>query len=1171
MRPSVLRAMLLLALSPYCALAERVEVGSFRRDAEVRLLESSEERILIEVLVGAFDMIPVVIDGETFHRVGLAGESRLFQGGHPDLPAIVRSVAIPNDGRMEISVLEAEFETFDGIRVAPSKGILDRAVDPSSVPYLFGETYDRDIWYPRDLARAGEPYILRDVRGLCVTALPFQYNSYLGTLRVYTRLVIEARLAGPGGGNEIVGIRRERTSGEFARIYDQHFLNFERTAFTPVGETGDMLILAHDPLLADLAPLAEWKNRMGIKTTMVGVSSVGVDSISVRDFIQAFYDSTNLAFVLLVGDAPQMPYLTTLGVAADPRYSLVAGEDSYPDLLVGRLSATTSYQLRTQVARIISYERYPAEGGDWYGRAMGVASANGPGDDGELDWEHIDVIRDRLLSDGYETVDRIYDPGATVTEVMAGFDEGRGLVNYCGDGSRTRWVTSEFSNTHVTALRNYERLPFVFMVSCVNGEFTGGTCLAEALLRATHSGLPTGAIGAYASASSQYWDPPMAAQDEFIDLLVRDERRTIGGLCFGGSCRMIDEYGTLGARMFQSWHLFGDPSVRIRTKAPARILVDHSDVLDRTATSMTVSVPDVRDALCGLSLAGRFLGSAVTNASGVAVVPIGSALEIGDTLALTVTGPDTKTYEGTITVVPHPGCDVEPSGFEISLGPEETADLDLVLANNGDDASVLEFAIDVNPPGLKSIAGSSIVADGASYRPGTTFDIRFAIMNGTPDSEWIKSAEIDFPLGVTVNSSTDFTVVGGTRKLLTNGAMGEGAEVIWNAPGMWGEIHGGEIAEAVVNVSVSVDFFDKMRVLWELKGDGWGAPPHVLYGEIVLSLSGPALLLHAPNGGEIVRSGEDYPVLWASSPGLAEVSIDLSVDGGMTWLPIAPKTENDGLYVWKVPAGASTSCLVRVSSPDGSVSDASDDFFRITEPITWLSVSPSSGSVAAGDAITVSVHVDASGLDPGDEEAILVITQNSGDPVSVPVFLHVTTVDIDPRRSRIEATNNVLLSPGGDADSTLRIVVTAIDPRGKPIPGIPAGEVAVHASGVSSIGQQIRFCETGLPHASFFSSAPTDSAGRAVLDIRRLGGCGTLTLHAAVEGIELVQSAVVNVRSPDLNGDGAVGFQDVFLYASFLNAGTGYCGNLNGDPNNLVNFADTAIFIVFYSRQSSCP
>ncbi len=1171
MKSSALWAALLLALLTYCALAERVEVGSIRRDAEVRLLASSEERILIEVLVGAFDKIPVTIDGETFHQIRLGGESRILERDLPDLPAVARSFAIPNMGRMEISVLEAEFETFSGIQVAPSKGVLDRTVDPSSVPYRLGDTYGRDLWYPRDLARAGEPYVLRDVRGLCVTAFPFQHNAHLGTLRVYTRLVIEARLAGPGGGNEIVGDRRERTSGEFARIYDRHFLNFERTAFTPVGEAGEMLILAHDPLLPDLAPLTEWKNRMGIKTTMVGVSSVGVDSISVRDFIQAFYDSTNLAFVLLVGDAPQMPYLTTLGVAADPRYSLVAGDDSYPDLLVGRLSASTSYQLRTQVARIISYERYPAEDSDWYGRAMGVASANGPGDDGELDWEHIDVIRDRLLSDGYESVDRIYDPGATAAEVMAGIDEGRGLVNYCGDGSRTRWVTSEFSNTHVTALRNHERLPFVFMVSCVNGEFTGGTCLAEALLRATHGGFPTGAIGAYASASNQYWDPPMAAQDEFIDLLVRDERRTLGGLCFGGSCRMIDEYGTNGARMFQSWHLFGDPSVRIRTKAPVRILVDHSGVLDRTATGVTVSTSGARDALCGLSRGGLFLGSAYANASGVAVVPIEGVLEVGDKLTLTVTGPDAKTYEGTITVVPHPGCDVAPAGFEVSLEPDETAEVNLVLANDGDAGSVLEFAIDVLPPGLKSIAGSSIVADRASFRPGTVFDIRFAIINRTPDFEWIKGAEIDFPLGVTVNSSTDFTVVGDTRKLLTNGAAGDGVEIIWNAPGANGEIRNGEIAEAVVNVSVSGDLFDEIRMLWELKGDGWGAPPHVLYGEMVLSLSGPALLLHAPNGGEIVRSGEVRPVLWASSPGLPEVALDLSVDGGMSWLPIVPKTENDGLYEWRVPASASTSCLVRVSSPDGSVSDASDDFFRITEPITWLSVSPSSGSVAAGDAITVSVRVDASGLDSGDEEAVLVISQNSGDPIVVPVFLHVTTVDIDPRRSTIEATNNVLLSPGGDADSTLRVVVTAIDPRGKPIPGIPAGEVAVHASGVSSIGQEIRFCETGLPHASFFSSAPTDSAGRAVLEIRHLGGCGTLTLHAFVEGVELVQSAAVHVRSPDLNGDGAVGFQDVFLYASFLNAGTGYCGNLNGDPNNLVNFADTAIFLVFYSRQSSCP
>ncbi|MFH1679107.1 MAG: C25 family cysteine peptidase [Candidatus Eisenbacteria bacterium] len=1170
MRAYVLGAALLLSLLPRFALAERVEVGHANANVEVRLLDSSEERILFEVLVGAFDKIPVLIDGETLHHVRLADESRILEPDLPELPCVCRSVVIPDEGRVEVTVLEAEFEEIPDVAVAPSKGVLDRTVDPSSVPYRFGRVYALDEWYPRDLARAGEPYILRDFRGMCVTVQPFQHNAHLRMLRVYTRLVVEARLAGPGGPNALVRHHRSRMSKEFRRIYDRHFLNFDQPRYAPVGEAGEMLMIVHDALHADAAPLAQWKNRMGIKTTLVDVSAVGADSTSIRDYIRSLYDSTNLAFVLLVGDAAEVPYPTTLGAAADPRYALVAGDDSYPDLFVGRLSASNSYHLRTQIERAVSFERYPQAGADWYGRSAGVASDDGPGDDGELDYEHLDVIRDRLLNHGYLEVDRIYDPGATAAEVAAAIEEGRGLVNYCGHGSRTTWGTTGFSNSHIGALRNHEKLPFIFNVACLNGEFTGGTCIAEAWLRAMHGGLPTGAIGVYASSLNQYWDPPMAAQDECIDLLVGGDRRTFGGLCYGGSCRMIDEYGTNGARMFASWHVFGDPSLRVRTGAPGPILVDHASVLDRHAESLTVSVPGVEDALCGLSRDGEFLGSAFTNGEGVAVIPVEGSMETGERLSLTVTSFETETYEGNLTVVAHPGCDVSPASIEIALEPGAATELDLLVANDGEEGSVLEFAIDVLPPGSKNISGSSVVADRTSYRPGTTFDIRFAITNQTPDYEWIKEAEIDFTHGVTVNSSTDFTVVGQSRKLLTDGSTGDGAEILWSSPGLWGEIYNGETAEAVVNVTVDDGFADEMQIEWKLGGDGWGDPPHVLYGEIVLPLDGPALVVHAPNGGETLRSGEVCPVLWASTPGLDEVSLDLSTDGGMSWVSIVRKIQNDGLYEWVVQAGASESCLLRVSSPDGAMFDVSDDPFRVIEPIAWLGVSPASGTLEAGETAAVSVQIDAAGLELGDREAVLVVYQNSGEPAHVPVMLHVTTIEVDPRWSSIEATVEVLLAPGGDADSTLRIVVTARDAEGRGIPGIQAGAVAVHASGVSSIGKSMIFCETGLPLASYFSAEPTDGDGRAVLEVRRVGGCGSVALSADVNGVSLMGSAAVIVRSPDLNGDGFVNFQDVFLYAPYLNAGTGHCGNLNGDSGEAVNFSDTVVFIPFLVEQSSC-
>jgi hypothetical protein len=109
-------------------------------------------------------------------------------------------------------------------------------------------------------------------------------------------------------------------------------------------------------------------------------------------------------------------------------------------------------------------------------------------------------------------------------------------------------------------------LPFVFSVACVNGNFANyNKCFAEAWLRATNGGTgnPTGAIAMYASSINQSWAPPMEAQDEF-NLLISDPLnpyQSFGALCFAASSQMMDAYLAAGVEMFDTWILFGDPSV----------------------------------------------------------------------------------------------------------------------------------------------------------------------------------------------------------------------------------------------------------------------------------------------------------------------------------------------------------------------------------------------------------------------------------------------------------------------------------------------------------------------------------------------------------------------------------------------------------------------------------
>ena len=518
----------------------------------VEVLESSPQRIVLDFALGDYELKSVPIDGEKYAILTLAGEPVLLDEGAPALPLVCRSAIIPDMAEMGLSVVSADFREYQ-VKIAPSKGNLLRTVDPATVPYEFGAAYRTNAFYPGNLAELSDAYILRDHRAATIRTYPFQYNPVTGVLRVYTELTVELTPIGPGKINVKHEVARKGPSRAFEELYRNQFVNYDAERYDPLAEEGDLLIICHDAWLPNIAPLVDHKNGIGIATTAVGVSTIpgGNNATAIKNYIQGIYNTTDLAFVLLVGDAAQIATPSASGGASDPSYSKLAGGDDYPDILVGRFSAETAAQVDTQVLRTIEYEQMPATTTEWFKRGMGVASNQGTGDDGEYDDEHVDNIRDDLLAYGYTLVDQIYDYSGTAAQVTSGLNAGRGVINYCGHGSTTSWSSTGFSNTHVNALVNDNMLPFIVSVACVNGDFDGATCFGEAWLRATNGSNPTGAIGAYMSSINQSWDPPMEAQDEFNILLTNEAYWSYGAYCFAGSCSMMDDYGSGGVEHVQ--------------------------------------------------------------------------------------------------------------------------------------------------------------------------------------------------------------------------------------------------------------------------------------------------------------------------------------------------------------------------------------------------------------------------------------------------------------------------------------------------------------------------------------------------------------------------------------------------------------------------------------------
>ena len=539
------------------------------------MLEDTDANRRIEFRIEPPVKSTVRIDNEAWSIYRLGGESIAVEAGEPALPDVRRSVLIGPTDDVEARLVEGSYYDIQGVQIAPSRGLISRAVDPASVPYTFGKVYDSAGFWPADPVSIDDPHIMRNTRGAVLKVRPLQWNPSTHTLRVWTDMIVDVQTVGVATENVLTGraLNTHSDNAAWETLYQRHYINYPaETRYDPLELGGGMLIICHDPWLANVQPLADHKNSIGVNTTVVGVSTIGNSPSSIEAYIDSMYDDGDLSYVLLVGDAQHISAYTSYDNGlSDPIYGKMTNDD-YPEVFLGRFSAESAADVDTQVERTIAYEVDAWTQKPEYLRALGIGSdqGDGAGDDGESDDVHLGYILDQLEEYGYTHTQGEFDPSGSIPDAVAALNEGIGTIAYCGHGSETCFGNgAPLCVSDVNALQNTEMLPWIVSVACVNGAFASGTCFAESWLRATHNGAPTGAIGMYASTINQSWAPPMCAEDEVYDCYTAEEYTTLGVLFMAGSCQMMDEYGSGGVDMYNTWHCFGDPSVVVvGTAAP---------------------------------------------------------------------------------------------------------------------------------------------------------------------------------------------------------------------------------------------------------------------------------------------------------------------------------------------------------------------------------------------------------------------------------------------------------------------------------------------------------------------------------------------------------------------------------------------------------------------------
>lgn len=650
--------LLLLLLLPGLMLAET--------PSGIKLVNATATTTTIEFNPGTVHFKQVTTPKGPAQIISIDKGTPLMIAGTPDLPKLTASLIIPDKGEMQFSIVSSDYYDMLNVSVAPSKGNLKRNIDPADIPYTYGSIYNANDFFPSAIASLASPYILRDYRGQALSVCPFQYNPQTKVLRVFTKVVVAVSVKTTAGGiNEIERTGEPTGDLEFNEIYKRQFVNYsamqENLRYTPVSGTGSMLIICHDAFSTDMQPFVDWKNRKGIETNLVLKSVAGSSSAAIKSYIANYYNAhPSLKYVLLVGDAAQVPSSSRTAGDSDNDYGYISGNDSYPELFIGRFSATSSTHVQTMVNRTLNYERMPQSAGTWYKKGITIASEQGPGDNNEYDYEHQRVIRGKLLGYTYNDVTENYDGSQggidasgdpSATSIFNQVNNGVGIITYTGHGSDDSFVSSGFSTNNIHSLTNTEKHPFIWSVACVNGDFVNvGECFAEAWLRQGTPSQPKGALATFMSTINQSWNPPMKGQDAMVDIMIEsvsgNVQRTFGGLSMNGCMEMNDAYQNDGYEMTDTWTTFGDPSVMVYTNTPAPMVVTHNAFEALGVTTITINC-DVAGALVCLSVNGVILGTGISDGtSAVITIPAATA----GVIDVTATAYNKMPYAGTISV-----------------------------------------------------------------------------------------------------------------------------------------------------------------------------------------------------------------------------------------------------------------------------------------------------------------------------------------------------------------------------------------------------------------------------------------------------------------------------------------------------------------------------------------
>lgn len=336
---------------------------------------------------------------------------------------------------------------------------------------------------------------------------------------------------------------------------------------------------------------------------------------------------------------------------------------------------------------------------------------------------------------------------------------------------------------------------------------------------------------------------------------------------------------------------------------------------------------------------------------------------------------------------------------------------------------------------------------------------------------------------------------------------------------------------------------------------GWGVPNFAnfiaTYGtQITGDTSAPRVNVRTPNGGETVKSGDQFTINWFSvdDKGIASQDITLSTDGGSTF----PVTVVAGLaasaqsFIWTVPNNLTSQARIKISATDAAKnvgSDTSDASFTIvsgdtTPPTVSVKAPAGSESLKGGDKFTINwastdnkmlaSHDLTLSTDGGATFPVTIVTGLAGTAQSFEWT--VPAINTDKAKVRVTAFDGAGNAGTGDSTNAFRIAVSdftlAVTPATLTVaPGKPA-TFSISAQPLNGFTGSINLTSAFTPVDSSISTtlsaaSLTIGGSPVMLTVNTAPDTMPKTLNITVTGTsgQLVHTSMLtlNVVAPDFS------------------------------------------------------